>query len=643
MTYANFLLQKLNSCKAATNKLITTGLCCSIILIIGGCAAGPGDSGGSFGSTQSRRYAEDLAQQGNHAGAARQYLELAAASEGDLRQRYLILGARERYLANDIAGAERMLAQQRSSLSEINQSIWATVSAEVKLAGQQPNQALKALDSINVDDPDYESPKVLLLRAEALFQLGKSAQGVEQLMLREAGFRSRSDKLANQRLTYRGLQASGASLSARPKSNDPVVKGWLILGYLGWQQRDNFTGLQLALTEWREVHPDHPAAGILIPDMLNQLSDMLNYPDRIAVMLPLSGRQRASAEAIRDGFLAAHFKTDSATDRPEIQFYDTSAGVGAALELAKRDDADFIVGPLLKDSVDEIASSMVGTKVLALNQRSGGMGKRNFFQFALSPEDEARQVAQRAISEGHLTAVALLPSSEWGERIVKSFNDEFRKHGGRLLSAETFDAEASDYSDAIQRMLLLDQSNTRRQQLDDVLSQRTEFEPRLRQDADFIFLAANAKAAKQIRPQLRYYYAGRLPTFATSSIYQPGTRNNADLRGITFPDAPWVLGTASGGKQLEPAFKKLAGQSAMRRARLYAMGFDAYHLVPLLNGSGKIETPVNALSGKLTLDRQGKVYRELSWASIQSNGKPRPLPATPRLLLEQSDSALSEN
>jgi len=643
MPYVNFYL-KLRAAKNSCLKTLAGLLLCSAILLVSGCATTPnGDSGGSFGSAQSRRYAEDLAQQGNHSGAARQYMELAAVSEGDTRQRYLILGARERYLANDIAGAERMLAQQRSSLSEINQSLWSIVSAEVKLASQQPNQALRILDGIPPTDPDFDSPKALLLKAEALFQLGRATEGVEQLMQREAGLRSRNDKLTNQRFTYRGLQAAGANLSARPKADDPVVKGWLILGYVGWQQRDNFAGLQQALLEWREIHPTHPAAKILIPDMLGQLNAMLNYPDRIAVLLPLSGRQRTSAEAIRDGFIAAHFNTDSANDRPEIQVYDTSAGVGAALELAKRDNADFIVGPLLKDDVDELAGTPLNIKVLALNQRSSAMGKRNFYQFALAPEDEARQVALRAISEGHLTAVALHPSSDWGERVLNSFNDEFRKHGGRLLSAESFDADTADYSDPIQRMLLLDQSNFRHQQIDNVLSQRTEFQPRLREDADFIFLAANAKAAKQIRPQLRYYYAGNLPTFATSSVYQPGTRGNADLKGVVFPDAPWVLGTESTPKELQPALVKLAGQSATRRARLYAMGYDAYQLVPLLNGGSDLDTPINAMSGKLTLDRQGRIYRELSWATIQSNGKPRPLPATPRLLLEQSDSALMDN
>jgi uncharacterized protein len=59
---------------------------------------------------------------------------------------------------------------------------------------------------------------------------------------------------------------------------------------------------------------------------------------------------------------------------------------------------------------------------------------------------------------------------------------------------------------------------------------------------DFIFLAARPSEALLIRPQLRFHYAGTLPIYATSSIYDPARSDNAELDGVLFADMPWRVG-----------------------------------------------------------------------------------------------------
>ena len=49
----------------------------------------------------------------------------------------------------------------------------------------------------------------------------------------------------------------------------------------------------------------------------------------------------------------------------------------------------------------------------------------NTFQFALSPEDEAGQVASRMASDGRHSAIALVPDSPWGDRVVAAFAERF--------------------------------------------------------------------------------------------------------------------------------------------------------------------------------------------------------------------------
>src|SRR5205823_5983563 len=64
-----------------------------------------------------------------------------------------------------------------------------------------------------------------------------------------------------------------------------------------------------------------------------------------------------------------------------------------------------------------------------------------------------------------------------------------------------------------------------------------------RQDADMIFMIAPPEYARQIKPLLNYYYAGNLPIYATSHVYQgiPNAALDNDLNGIQFCDMPWTI------------------------------------------------------------------------------------------------------
>lgn len=58
-----------------------------------------------------------------------------------------------------------------------------------------------------------------------------------------------------------------------------------------------------------------------------------------------------------------------------------------------------MVGPLLKNNVEELLKSNTPLNVLALNQPENIENRANICYFALSPEDEARDAA-RHIRDG---------------------------------------------------------------------------------------------------------------------------------------------------------------------------------------------------------------------------------------------------
>ena len=158
-----------------------------------------------------------------------------------------------------------------------------------------------------------------------------------------------------------------------------------------------------------------------------------------------------------------------------------------------------------------------------------------FYQFALAPEDEARQAARRVLADGHARGVALVPSGDWGSRVLAAFREELTAAGGTLIDSATFDPAQGDYDTAVEQVLRIDESVARHKRLESVLGTRLTFEPRRRMDVAFVFAASTASSARLLRPQLKYYFAGDVPTYATSDAFDPNPNANQNVA----PSRPW--------------------------------------------------------------------------------------------------------
>jgi outer membrane PBP1 activator LpoA protein len=364
----------------------------------------------------------------------------------------------------------------------------------------------------------------------------------------------------------------------------------------------------------------------------DRMSALLAPPPRsVALVLPLTGRVAAAGTAIRDGFMTAWYRQDAAT-RPEVHVYDAGTDAVEAYRRAVAEGAGVIVGPLAKDDVLAVARVADGSvPTLVLNALpDGDVPPNRFYQFALAPEDEARQVAERLVAEGRRVGVALVPMDDWGTRVYAAFESELQAGGGVVVSHQAYAAQTMDYSDLITGMLGFEESRRRYQQLAATLGSTFEFTPRRRDDVQFVFVAGQPTQGRLIRPQLKFYFAGDLPVYATSDVYDPNPSANEDLEGVAFPDAPWMISddpTIAGIR--DEAGTTFGVQNVRRRGRLYAMGFDAATLaVALRDPLALATTPLAGMSGRLSLDPYGRVRRVLDWAAIGPDGQPRALPPT---------------
>ncbi len=597
-----------------------------VTILMAACGPLQGPEADRAARAGAERSAAALGSAGRHGEAAEAYRQLALTARSVAeQQRLLTLVAREEQQSGDLEAARRTLASVPRPIAETNALLWAQVAGGVLLATGEPDRALAEI-LLARQAPDARSwAELLRLRAEALFALGRPADAVAALVEREARLADPADIAANRQAILGGLRETGGDISAGTLSEaaDPVVAGWLALGAALASPQP-----ALAINDWRTRYPRHPANETLAAEAQLAVPVITAAPRRLALLLPLSGRQQALGAAVRDGFLAARFANAGGGPRPDVGIYDVDTlGAATAYRQAVADGAEWVVGPLLKDAVLEVAVESRAIPVLALNTLAEGQsGGPGFYQFALLPEDEARQVAVGALAAGQQRAIALIPASEWGRRVLASFTAEFEPRGGQLLGYRPYDPLESDFSGMIEDLLLISESEARESRLAADLGVKLEFSPRRRQDVDLILLAAGGRAGRLLRPQLRFYGAGAVPTYATSAVYDGGVAGT-DLDGVIFPDAPWIADTRPEIESVKATLERYWPGESNQLARFYAMGYDAWGLVPAL-ATGSLQTGgvFRGGSGSLSLDEFGAVHRELDWLEIRRG---RPAPVTP--------------
>jgi len=181
-------------------------------------------------------------------------------------------------------------------------------------------------------------------------------------------------------------------------------------------------------------------------------------------------------------------------------------------------------------------------------------------------------------------------------------------------------------------VLRVDDSNARHQRLQSVLGTKLNFEPRRRSDIEFIFVApATATNARLIEPQLRYFYAGDVPSYTLSNAYEPdSTASNEDIDGLRYPDMPWMINDDAAVDTLRSSVQQAWADRTAWRTRLFAFGYDACQLMLAMGGPrhDPTEVQIDGLTGQLRFDAERRVQRELIWVQVR-NGEPRRLLAAP--------------
>ena len=360
---------------------------------------------------------------------------------------------------------------------------------------------------------------------------------------------------------------------------------------------------------WRQSHPNLPDDLLDLPSGLQAwlASDL---PARVAVLLPLSGRLKDAGEGVLKGITEGLYASyrDSVL-RPQLITIDTeAAGSGRAAYLAALESgADFVVGPLTKERVDELqAEETLPIPVLALNRGStAGLNlstsEKQLLTLSLAPEDEAIQLASMIWQEGLRKPLVIMPDSAWGNRMQRAFTSAWRLLGGDVRALTVLSGEVTD-NETVATSLATLQSESRIKAVEKAFEAPVDSQARRRTDLDSVaLLAPTPQMAREIRPLLRFHYAGKLPVFAPSTIYQAESGiTNRDLNGIRFVLPPNAFTT-----------------DMKRSTQLHALGLDAAALIDHFYQASQTQgTLLFGATGDLSVDTAGNVRRRLKPAVI---------------------------
>ncbi|PCJ30315.1 MAG: LppC family lipoprotein [Gammaproteobacteria bacterium] len=481
-----------------------------------------------------------------------------------------------------------------------------------------PDESLRVLSSLQLRNLSDEQQKQMLEAKIQAYGLTKNWLEKANNHILLAELLAQEEKQANQQALWASLmKLTSQSLELfKPGLAPAIDSGWFELAYIVKTYQAHPETLVVALEDWQRNYPNHPAEAALYERSLNEGTRLPADINHIAVFLPEQGPYKSAAEAIKQGLLSAHFVNKSSA---ELKFYPVKtdpSNIAHLYQQAIDNNASVIIGPLDKHSVDLLAQrAELPIPVISLNRLSTPSAKRNLFQFGLAPEDEAIAIANYAKSQGFKRAVVLASDDDWGRRVSKAFSQQWQDNNGVLLSQASYPKGTHDFSDTIKPFLGLSFSQQRRDSLRQTLGKSFEFEPRRRHDIDFIFLAAKSAKARQLVPQLRFHRSGSVPIIATSQAYsgQANSQQDIDLNNVILMDIPWMFTENSANDPVYNALKESNPKYFGRYVRLYALGADAYSLIPQLNRlSHSEEESYAGATGQLSIDEIGDIRRKPS-------------------------------
>jgi len=287
-----------------------------------------------------------------------------------------------------------------------------------------------------------------------------------------------------------------------------------------------------------------------------------------------------AAEAVREGFIAAHTATRASVAIQVVEIDETPAQAIRALEAARDRGVRLVVGPLTRSAVNgvvEHGDAGVPTLLLNMPDKPAALAKSQL-AFGLAAEDEAALLVRaslRDIDSGTTASstrrhVVVIGESALARRIGAAFVTALRTVGEPFITLDYAQYGAAGVAREIGKA-----------------------------SSTSIFLALDVGEAVQVRTRLPI----DAPLFSISQLNVAATGSAivvSDLEGVRFVDMPWLIEPE---RPSVKAYPRAVANYNSEMQRLYALGIDAYRIaIEWLGGRARFE--LDGVTGWLRIDRE---------------------------------------
>lgn len=400
------------------------------------------------------------------------------------------------------------------------------------------------------------------------------------------------------------------------------LSGWKSLAVITRESMQSPTILRQRITQWAIDNPQHVAVDNMPENLVAAINIQAYKPQKIALLLPLSGRYAKLGQAVQHGIvsnLMAH------NTQQELLSFDTmELGVQIAHQQAIEQGAEFIIGPLLKNHVAELQALDNSVPTLFLNSVNNPLLPKQY-SFSLSREAEALQGVEHIFNQGKKHPIIVAPNNAQGHKISRLFSEkwlELNKDTPIVQPVETFYFDNDNIlKKTIERLFETDKSQARINYMRLLVGNKMKSETRSRRDIDAIYLVANPNQTGMLMPSVEVTVSAFAPQVAvyvgsSGNDNLDTTQDRSHLNQLTISDMPWFIHKPA---QLPPRYiKKLWPDIKQSHMRLFAMGYDAYALIARLAQMQYFpQFSLEGFSGTLSLGEESDIIRKMAWAQYQ--------------------------
>ena len=621
------------------------------------------------------------------------YLQQMQQSSDDSKTNWQLLAIRALLKEGKSQQAIELLNQLPQKLNDTQRREQSLLAVEIKLAQKDIAGAQALLDKLTPADFDqnqqarYWQAQIDVNQGRPSLTLLRALIAQEPLLAANAKQKN-IDATWQALSSMTQEQAQALVINA----DENVLQGWLDLQRVWFDNRNDPDMMKAGIADWQKRYPQNPGAKILPTQLVNVQSFKPASTSKIALLLPLNGQAAVFGRTIQQGFEAAKnigtqpvaaqvaaapaadvaeqpqpqtvddvaspaqaSVSDLTGEQPaaqpvpvsapatstaavsapanpsaELKIYDTSSQpLSQILSQVQQDGASIVVGPLLKNNVEELLKSNTPLNVLALNQPENIENRVNICYFALSPEDEARDAARHIRDQGKQAPLVLIPRSSLGDRVANAFAQEWQKLGGGTVLQQKF-GSTSELRAGVNGgsgIALTGSPITLRATTDSGMTtnnptlQTTPTDDQFTNNGgrvDAVYIVATPGEIAFIKPMIAMRNGSQSgATLYASSRSAQGTAGpdfRLEMEGLQYSEIPMLAG--GNLPLMQQALSAVNNDYSL--ARMYAMGVDAWSLANHFSQMRQVQGfEINGNTGSLTANPDCVINRNLSWLQYQ--------------------------